>query len=104
MRANLGWRAGDWNVQAFLNHTGSYRNNTVSPVQVVDSNNTVDLHIAYTVGEHAPVSWAKGMVLSLDANNLFDKDPPFVNINGGYDPQTVSPMGRLIAVNISKRW
>jgi iron complex outermembrane receptor protein len=42
--------------------------------------------------------------MSLDVQNLTDEEPPFVNIAGGYDPQTVSPIGRLIALSLRKTW
>jgi hypothetical protein len=37
--------------------------------------------------------------------NVFDKDPPFVNINtAGYDGANANPRGRTTSLMITKRW
>ena len=46
----------------------------------------------------------------MDAVNLFDEEPPFVNIaqspngGGGFDPTLTNPVGRVIGLTIAKKW
>ena len=44
------------------------------------------------------------MSLALNALNVLDKAPPFVNIAGGYDPQSASPIGRLVTASVRVGW
>ena len=63
---------------------------------------TVDLHLAYDLGAGTQSEWLDGAVIALDAQNLFDRDPPYTNSGGqvsfqaGYDPQYADPRGRFI--------
>ena len=110
-RANVGWELGGLSVDAFLNHTGSYRNysgTTVTPItrsvagvpigggDRVKAYNTVDLHIAYTL----PQRFLSKVQLFVDATNLFDKDPPFYNNANGYDTFEANPIGRVVTVGL----
>lgn len=111
-RANLGWEYGGFSVDAFLNHTGSYRNyGLATPANPIIRNaqgvptgggdpvkayNTVDLHVAYTV----PQTFLKKAQLFVDATNLFDKDPPFYNSALGYDTFEASPIGRVVTIGL----
>ena len=49
-------------------------------------------------------SWAQGATLAFDVSNVFDRDPPFVNIQGGYDPVQANLVGRLATVTLGLRW
>nr|WP_257819169.1 hypothetical protein [Phenylobacterium sp. J367] len=50
-------------------------------------------------------SWARDVTISVSATNLFDETPPIV-LNGtfSWDSQAASSIGRLLAVEVSKRW
>jgi iron complex outermembrane receptor protein len=98
-RAELGWRANALSALAFVNYVNAYDQTGVTPIRRIGSFTTVDLHFGYDASAFAP-----GLSLSLDVQNAADKDPPFVNINGGYDPQSASPLGRLIALSLRKSW
>ena len=84
-------------------------NDTVLPARSVDSFTTVDLSLSYTADERAP-AWSQGIQVQLTVENLFDQDPPFVeNLSGanalyGFDPVNASPVGRLVALRVSKAW
>jgi iron complex outermembrane receptor protein len=62
----------------------------------------VDLHLGYDLGD-----LAKGVRIALDITNVFDRDPPFVNIgpssttDGGYDASLANPVGRLVAFTLT---
>lgn len=113
-RANIGWELGNLSFDGYVNYTGGYRNysgTTVAPIVRDDTNSpigggdrvrpnvTIDMHIAYTL----PHILEKTQVF-IDANNLFDRDPPFFNSNNGYDPLAGNPIGRLITIGVRTKF
>jgi iron complex outermembrane receptor protein len=109
-RGSAAWRKDGWDGVLFLNYTNGYKNNRVTPVQNVDAFTTVDVNLGYTFGDNVLHGWAKGVKLAVDARNLFDAKPPFVNIapspngGGGFDPTAADPIGRVIGITIDKKW
>jgi iron complex outermembrane receptor protein len=91
MQADAGVAYGNFQGRVTFNHLSGYDNTTVSPIQEVDSFQTVDLHLGLDVTEHANVA--------LQVRNLFNADPPFVDAATGYDPQSVNPLPRLFVIN-----
>ena len=71
----------------------------MTPVQQISSWNPVDLDIGY---EFKQGGLLNGLALGVAVTNLFDEDPPFVNIAGGWDPGQSSALGRLVAFTVSK--
>ena len=102
-RGNFGWTLGNLSTIAYLNYSSSYQNNTVTPAQTVSSWTTADIHIAYTLEDHN-AWWYKGLSIGLDVTNILDRKPPFVNIDGGYDSQQASAVGRMTMLSIGKKW
>lgn len=100
LRGNFGWKLGKLSSMLYVNHWSGYTNNTVTPLQQVPSWATADLHLGYALDdrEGAPLT------VSVDINNLTNRTPPFVNIDGGYDSQQASAVGRLISLTLSKKW
>jgi iron complex outermembrane receptor protein len=98
-RGDLGWRGEAFSALAFINYVNGYDQTGVTPIRKIDSFTTVDLHFGYDAS-----ALVSGLSLSLDVQNALDKDPPFVNIAGGYDPQSASPLGRLVALSLRKSW
>ncbi len=49
---------------------------------------------------------ARGLDLALSVRNLFDADPPFYDAPQGigFDPANADPLGRLVSVQLTKRW
>jgi iron complex outermembrane recepter protein len=82
-----------------VNYIGDYRQTGVTPIRKIDDFMTVDLHVGYDLD-----TVVSGLSLALDIQNAADKEPPFVNLSGGYDPQTVSPIGRVFALSVRKSW
>jgi len=109
-RGSAAWRKDGWDGVLFVNYTNGYKNNRVTPVQNVDGFATVDLNLGYTFGDKVLGGWAKGVKVSVDARNLFDAKPPFVNIapspngGGGFDPTAADPVGRVIGITLDKKW
>ncbi|HEU4590170.1 MAG TPA: TonB-dependent receptor, partial [Steroidobacteraceae bacterium] len=105
-RANLSWRRGGFAGGMFITYLGAYDNNLANPVQKVDSKTTIDLNLAYTFSG----GFAENLTIGVDALNLLDEDPPFVNIaqspngGGGFDPTLNNPVGRIIGLSLRKKW
>lgn len=97
------------NIAAFLNFVDSYENDRADPVEPIDSWLTFDLRAAYTF-ENSDADILDGLTLSVNVQNVFDEDPPFVddsalgNVQLGFDPENASPFGRIVGLQLLKRW
>jgi iron complex outermembrane receptor protein len=106
-RGNVTWSKGGILGGLFVNYLDSYDNNLVSPLQSVDSITTVDMNLSYTF---QGTGFTEGLRIGLDAVNLFDAEPPFVNIaqspngGGGFDPTLHNPVGRVVGLTLAKKW
>lgn len=104
-RASLSWSLGAFDAVAFVNHQGGYTNNLVTPAHEVDSYTTVDLYAGLTFD-----NLLQGTKLGLNIRNLFDTDPPFVDLipspwggGGGYDASASNPVGRVISLQLTSK-
>jgi iron complex outermembrane receptor protein len=65
---------------------------------------TFDGHVDFKV----PGSWFNYLPKAdvyLDVTNIFNKKPPFYNNNnGGYDPFSGNPIGRVVTIGLRSRW
>ncbi|WBO21950.1 TonB-dependent receptor domain-containing protein [Sphingomonas abietis] len=102
-RAHLGWAQGPFDATAFVNYINHYRN----PIDDsrVKAFTTVDFHGGWKL----PLAgFARDTQLTVDVNNLFDKNPPYFYDAGngayGYDPTTASALGRVVSVGIRKKF
>jgi iron complex outermembrane receptor protein len=102
LRTNIGWSLDDVAANLFVNYYRSYRNTLVTPVQEIPSYATADLHLGVT--PRTAMDLFRNTTFSLDVTNLFNTDPPFVNVIGGYDPSENSAIGRMIGFTIAKEW
>lgn len=110
-RYSLGWENGPFEANLFVNHTGGYTFYGASPVNPrvfaaglpssggdrVSSFVTIDTHFAYTVEDFGPLASAQ---LFLDATNLLDEEPPFMNVAVGYDTTNANPIGRVVTIGL----
>lgn len=107
-RASMGFERGNWLGSLFVNYADAYVDNRTGTLARVGSYGTVDSRIAYSF-DNAARELFSGITLSLSAQNVFDKDPPATAIlvperDMGFDPTNASPLGRFIAVEITKLW
>jgi iron complex outermembrane receptor protein len=106
-RGGISWKIGGLNSSIIANHVGSYRNDRITPNEKIKSFTTVDLHFDYTIN-NSDTGLLNGVSFGLDITNLFDRDPPYVNIapgangGGGFDPTAASPLGRLVSFTLGK--
>ena len=89
-------------MDAFANYANGYTNNLVTPFEKISSWTTFDARVAYSFEDGG--RYTDGLTISLEASNLFDKDPPFANIQSGIDATVHSPVGRLVSLTLDKQW
>lgn len=101
LRASASWTRGPYSATLGANFTDGSRS---LDGRAVDSWTTVDLQLAWT----SPASRGPlhGVTLALNAQNLLDADPPFYDSPQavGYDPANADPLGRVLSVQLVKRW
>jgi outer membrane receptor protein involved in Fe transport len=113
-RGGLTWTQSHWTASAFANYVNGYDNDLFTPAEHIASWVTEDVYFAYKTGS-PPDSKDSDFTLSLSITNITNRQPPFVQIppNGfllpgqnpiPFDPTNASPVGRLIAVAMTKRW
>jgi iron complex outermembrane receptor protein len=107
-RSSVRYNREAWDAALFWNFTDRYDNNRIVPTQKVDSYSTFDLHLARRF-DTGGTGFASQVTFAIDVNNLFDRDPPLVDIpqsqngGGGFDPTVTNPIGRLIAFTVSTK-
>ncbi|WP_066850158.1 TonB-dependent receptor plug domain-containing protein [Croceicoccus marinus] len=90
LRADIGAKWDSFSARLTWNYLPGYDNDTVTPVQEVSDYSTFDLVMGWDVND--------AFRFGIDVRNLFDEEPPFVDVDRGYDPQSANPLPRTIAV------
>lgn len=109
-RGSVAWDFEPVRVQATLTHVGGYTNNAVTPSGRVKSYDPIDLSVSWKLGGRDGTGLLGGLTLGAEVRNLFDLDPPYVNLapsgngSGGYDASAASPIGREIAVSLRAKF
>lgn len=110
-RASLTWELDEFRAQLTATHVGGYTNNAVAVPEKVSSYTPVDLSLTWTVGDsEASGFFDGGFTFGLEVRNMFDIDPPYVNLtpsvngSGGYDASASNPIGRLFAASVRKKF
>lgn len=107
MRGRVGWNSGGFGVTLFANYTDGYANRTTATPERVGSWTTFDLNLSYRFDNaNGPLA---GLSVSLYASNILDADPPYVTytvgaLTSGFDAESANPLGRVVALQITKRW
>lgn len=100
-RTDFRWSLASLSAGLTVNYSHGYWDTSENPWDRIDSFTTVDGSISYAFEGASTLS---GLTVSLNASNLFDKDPPFVNAVAGYDPGKASPFGRMLTLGLTKSW
>lgn len=100
-RTTFGWQRGGFDVLAGINHVAAYRD--VLTGAPITSWTTVDARLAWSA---PPTSTLRGTTVSLVAQNLFDRPPPFYDAAAGvgYDAANADATGRFLSLQLVKRW
>jgi iron complex outermembrane receptor protein len=85
-----------------LDYTSAYRDVSVVPKQSINAWAVTNFTARYRTG--AGDGWSDGLEIALNAANLFNRAPPFVNRWIGYDPTNADSLGRVLSVQIRKSW
>ena len=105
-RASVGWQYRGWGAQVAANFTNSYLDNLSMPQRRVASWTTIDVQLGYDFPNDA-TSLLRGLRVTLDARNVFNANPPFLNnqlTDIGYDQENANPYGRQLSLQLRKRW
>lgn len=108
-RGFASYQLGGWTTNLFVNHTDSYDDTRrVVPV-AIDSYTTLDARVAYSFSERFSTGLLSGLTLAASVQNLLDEDPPSTAVVSplgdlGFDPTNANPLGRFIALEITKTW
>jgi outer membrane receptor protein involved in Fe transport len=106
MRASAGWELAGFGAQVAANFANSYRDIVSTPTRRIDSWTTVDAQLRYDFSDTGN-RWLRGTRLELNARNVFNVDPPFLNnqtVAIGYDQENANPFGRLLSLELRKSW
>jgi iron complex outermembrane receptor protein len=104
LRGQLSAITGPFTAVASVNYSHKYKNqyqlaNNTPAVETIKAFTTVDLHFGYKLPE---TSIFDGVEVTLDVDNLFDKDPPFARSGNGYGNGNV--LGRVITAGVRTRF
>lgn len=108
-QASLRWSGGGFTFAAIANYVDSYTDNQIANTpRKVSSWTTFDLAASYSSSPGAgPFA---GLTVRFNVQNLLDKDPPQITDllgsfgNPGYDTENASPIGRVVGIELTKRW
>lgn len=103
LRARLAgtWSRGPYGLSAALNYVDDYHSETGRKIQAWK---TVDLQARWS--PNADFGPLAGLSLTLSVQNAFDEDPPFYDnpLGLAFDPANADPLGRTVALQLTKRW
>jgi iron complex outermembrane recepter protein len=107
LRGTAAWsqhNAGDSGLGAnvSVNFTNAYGNPGSTLLPHIDSLTTVDLQLRYHTPDDAGA--LSGMEFALNAVNIFNQSPPFVDSMYGYDTANFQPLGRVLSLSVRKKW
>lgn len=117
-RGQVGLRTGGWSINTFYNYFNGYRvvglvpNTQLNPAPVapavqdeaVGSMFTVDATVTYTFPQE---SWLlRDLSLSVSAQNLFDRNPPFARVSNSqvFDSANAGVLGRMVSFELRKKF
>jgi iron complex outermembrane recepter protein len=114
IRSNISWAIEHLNVVGTVNYVGSYQNSLFTPQERISSWTTGDLYISYKTDRQPSSPLLQGIDLSLSILNITDRRPPYAPLPSAdllpgqaalpFDPANASPLGRIIALSLTKRW
>ncbi len=106
MRGLLSWNRPRWGVTLGVNFQNSYEDTVSDPHRNIRSYTTLDTQLRYVPGGYGS-GFLQNTRLELNAFNLFNASPPFLNnatARLGYDQENADPLGRLLSIQVRKAW
>jgi iron complex outermembrane receptor protein len=107
LRATIGWDQHPTEEFGFgtnlaVNFTNAYNNPGSTLLPRIDSLTTVDLQLRYRTADES--GFLSGVEFGLNAVNVFNRNPPFVDSTVGYDIANFQPLGRVLSMSVRKKW
>lgn len=104
LRATADWSWRDFGVNFAANHVGGYTDNISVPFRSIRAWTSFD--VQFRLATTKATGWRRGLSAALTIQNLFDRDPPFVDRSLGfaYDPANADILGRFVAIQVKKQW
>jgi len=106
MRSTVSWQERRWGATLGINFQNHYRDTVSSPNRDISAYTTFDTQLRYELGA-ASDSYLANTRLELNALNLLNSSPPFLNnamAKLGYDQENADPLGRRISLQVRKTW
>jgi iron complex outermembrane recepter protein len=106
MRASAGWQFAGFGALVAANFANGYHDIASTPPRRIDSWTTIDVQLRYDIPDDAN-RWLRGTRIELNAHNVFNQDPPFLNnqiVGIGYDQENANPYGRVLSLELRKNW
>ncbi|MGH8285648.1 MAG: TonB-dependent receptor domain-containing protein [Steroidobacteraceae bacterium] len=103
LRGSVSWERGLFAASGAINHADDYRDTMSLPNRRVGSWTTLAVRLAL----HPPdTGFLAGTEIALNAQNVFDEAPPFLNnpAGVGYDPANADLLGRFVSLQLRKDW
>jgi iron complex outermembrane recepter protein len=106
LKTTVAWSGPRLGGSVSVNYSNSYQDTASVPNVPVAAWTTIDAQIRYRLGS-GDAGWLESTQLELNALNLLNRDPPFLNnqaVGIGYDQENADPFGRIISLLIRKKW
>lgn len=106
MRGSVSWQQRRWGGTLGVNFQNRYLDTVSVPNRPISSYTTFDTQLRYELGTSGN-SYLANTRLELNAINVFNKSPPFLNnavAQLGYDQENADPLGRLVSFQVRKTW
>lgn len=103
-RSTIDWSWRSYGANLAINHVGRYTDNISIPSRPISSWTSFDLQLRFV--PRTASGLASDFSVALTVQNVFDRDPPFVDrsLGFGYDPANADVLGRFVALQLKKRW
>ena len=105
LRGSAAFGIGGYSLAGFVNYANHYRDTLSVPNRNIAAWTTVDLQLAYQT-QPGTGAWSGPWRFTLNLQNLFDRDAPFLNnpVGVGYDQENASLYGRVLSVEARRHW
>jgi len=108
LRSELWWSFNNWTAGLTSDFTGSFRDNAAPNNPHVSSWLIFGTRFSYEISESSDRSPERKTVVSLNVENLTNRDPPHLATDLdrplNYDPSNSSPLGRQFSIEVRQRW
>jgi outer membrane receptor protein involved in Fe transport len=85
-----------------VNHSGAYRDTQSSVHPTIDPWTTLDMQLNCRTAKGHQLG--DDIEFAVNVTNIFNKNPPFVDWQWGYDALGTIPVGRVIGLYGQKKW